>query len=576
MGLLDNFLMRFGYSKATKPAPAMLLAAADSQRWDMPEASAAEKQAKLYAALTWVATAIDTVASLGSAAEYSVMRQVGEPGEGDDEDLPNHEFELLLRRPNPMQSRGEFLRDSLSWFKTTGNLYLHLNRPNENTPPDEMWIIPSTMMRPIPDGRQFVRGYEFTAPNKEPIIVPKWEILHLKTWNPDNPFVGLSAVQSLALDAYADLAQQKWQLSFYDKNNARMPGVLAFKHMIDDPQWKRLQKIRDEEWGGARQAGVLMLRGVGDLVQYLPASATQKDMELLAARQFTKEEIYGKLAPGLSSILAVNATEANAIAGKATLIEFGVWPLLDQLSQKFTSDVLPLYGDNLTGGFDDMRQTNRILDLQEQAEAAKYFTINEMRRMYYEEAPLYLDESQKARQEEDAATQEENKEMALEQFKPAAGAKPAPNSARAGKADTSEKPTKELDPRGLMFVAQIGPTTPLPGDTSKPTPPAMPPTPPPQVPQNEQQDGQPDEDAAGEELAKWEKFAVKRLGRGGRDFEPKVLDVFTAGRIRTALKAATTAEAVRRVFAAERGGDETLRDLTAALREAAAAVKEGK
>jgi len=62
----------------------------------------------------------------------------------------------------------------------------------------------------------------------------------------------------------------------------------------------------------------------------------------------------------------------------------------------------------------------------------------------------------------------------------------------------------------------------------------------------------PEPEAKAEELAAWERFAVKRLGKGGRDFEPRVLDLFTAGRIAASLKAATTEAEVRRVFAAER------------------------
>lgn len=545
MGILDALAARLGYAKAQplRP-PSEMLSVADGFRWDMPEAQEAEKQMRLYAALTWISTAIDTVAGMAAQGVLSVTRIKGEPDGPDDEAIPNHPFEKLLNRPNPMQSRGEFLRDCAVMYKTTGNLYIFSNAPSETMPPDELWIVPSHMIRPIPDGRSYVAGYEFTPPTGRKEFIPRWQIAHMKTANPLNPFVGLSALQSLALDSFGDLAQQKWNVGLFDKNAGKFPGILAFKHMIADPEWNKMIATRDKEWGGTTRAQLMMLRGVGDTVQWLPSALSQKEMEFIESRNFTKEEIYGKLAPGLSSILAVNATEANAIAGKATLIEFGVWPFMVQLQEKFNAEYLPLYGDNLRCEFDDMRQTNRILDLQEQAEFAKYHTINEIRVEYYDEGALELD----------------------------------PDVISA----MDEKPRSKLDPRGFLFPAQIGPSTPGPG-LGAPRPAAPPPSangaeqPPPQIQQED--DALPSDtekmDEQQAEMKAWERFALKRLGKTNvREFEPRVLDVFAAGRIRAALKTARTPEDVRRVFARET--NDTLTELLAEVRAARAELERAK
>ena len=528
MGILDSLAARLGYAKAQPiRAPGEMLSMAEGYRWDMPQAYDAERQMRLYAALTWISTAIDTKAKIAAAGKFSVTRIVGEPGGADDEEIPNHPFELLLHRPNQMQSGGEFMRDASTMFDTTGNLYLFKNAPSEVAPPDEIWIVPSQMIVPIPDGRSYISGYKFTPPGYVSENIDPWKIVHLKTSNPMNPFIGLSSIQSLAMDAYGDLAQQKWNLAHFDKNNAKLPSILAFKHMVADPEWKRIKAERDTEWGGTNRSGVTLLRGVGDSLQLIQASATQKDMEFLAARNFTKEEIYGKLAPGLASILAVNATEANAIAGKSTLIEFGVWPMLVQLAEKFNVELLPLYGEGLRGEFEDMRQTNRILDLQEQAEYEKTHTVNEVRAEYYNEGPLELDADVLS--------------------------------------TMPEKPPSKLDPRGFLFPVQIGPGTPGPKIEAPKHEPA------PEEISIEQVPGQPPTmQAEGNalpidtaqmqsqqaELKAWENFALKRLGKsGGREFEPRIIDVFAAGRIRAALKAAQTAAEVRKIFETEMGMD---------------------
>lgn len=532
MSILDTLAARLGYTKAqpAQQVPGEMLSVAAGFRWDMPSAMVAERQMQLYQLVTWIATAIDIPAGMAADGKFKVQRIAGEPDGPDDEEIANHPFELLLDRPNPGQSRNEFIRDAYTMFKATGNLYLFNNAPSEAVPPDELWIVPSHMIRPIPDGRSYIAGYEFTPPGMRSEMIEPWQIVHMKTTNLLNPFVGLSALQSLALDAYGDLAQQKWNLNHFGKNNARLPSILAFKAMVPDPEWKRLQKLRDEEWTGTSHSGVTLLRGVGDSLQLIQASATQKDMEFLAGREFTKDEIYGKLAPGLASILAVNATEANAIAGKATLIEFGVWPFMTQLASKFTASILPLYGDNLRGEFEDMRQTNRILDMEEQKLYMQTHTINQVNAEYHDEGPLELDPEVIA--------------------------------------SMDEKPKSKLDPRGFLFPAQIGPNTPAP-DFEKPEPEPEPVPPAGPLQQAPGEPAQPETPALPEgpemmeqqqaEMKAWERWATKRLGKaGGREFEPRIVPLFQAARIKTALRGATTPADVRAVFERETAGDDVM------------------
>lgn len=343
-------LQAMGYSKAPRSQqviPSPLLAEAGYQKWNMPGGETTERQMRLYQQLTWVATAIDVMSEMGSAGKFCV-KKTGTllDSDDDDEEIPNHPFELLLRRPNPQQSGGEFLRDMLAWYQTTGNVYVYKNAPAEFAPPDEIWTIPSHLIEPIPDGQSYIKGYKFEIPGRAPEFIERWKVMHLKTWNPFNPFVGLSKILSLAIDGQGDIYQQMWNAKLFGKDAGKLPTILAFKHMVGDPQWAEIKRQRDEDWGGTNRPGVMLLRGIEDTMQVLQAGASQKEMDFLAGRNFTKEEIYSKLAPGLASILAVNATEANAIAGKSTLIEFGVWPLMSTLAQKFASDMLPLWGSN--------------------------------------------------------------------------------------------------------------------------------------------------------------------------------------------------------------------------------------
>ena len=60
-----------------------------------------------------------------------------------------------------------------------------------------------------------------------------------------------------------------------------------------------------------------MMQNVGPGgMEWIPTGMTQKDMEFILGRVASKEEIFMMFAPGLSSVLAVNATEANSEAGE--------------------------------------------------------------------------------------------------------------------------------------------------------------------------------------------------------------------------------------------------------------------
>lgn len=403
MAWTDNLLARVGLVSASvlgrriddavKAAesryPEWLLASAQSERFHVQSAATADKQLDLYQKLTWIQIAISHVGNAVATTKFSVKQLEGE----DESDIANHPFETALLRPNPLQSRFEFLKATAAFFAATGNAYWWMNRPSENAVPLEYWVVPSNRIRPVPDGKLFISGYEYLprggAGGDAPIMLPTWSICHFKEFNPASPFIGLSPLVSLNVVAQGDLAMQSWNTNYFGKDNAKVPGALAFADPIGEEAWETLKDDMKKQWGGTNRGGPLLLRNAGaGGVQWLSMGFNQKEMEFISSRQFNKEEIFAVFAPGLASIIDTNATQANAISGKATFTELAVWPKLVMLAEKITNDVLPLYGENLRGEFDDIRVTDRVLLIQEQAAYEKSHTVAEVRREYYGDDPL--------------------------------------------------------------------------------------------------------------------------------------------------------------------------------------------
>ena len=105
--LIGSLMARLGYVKAADvslPEWYLRNAASESLSMSFPNYAEFNAQAELYANLSWWRIAIHFIATIGSGADFRVKRRVCDKLV----DTPNHEFDLLLQEPNPMQSQSEF------------------------------------------------------------------------------------------------------------------------------------------------------------------------------------------------------------------------------------------------------------------------------------------------------------------------------------------------------------------------------------------------------------------------------------------------------------------------------------
>ena len=63
MTIIDSLLTRFGYVKAGAQYPPVALQMAREAQYSIPDGSTYQAQAALYQKLTWIATALDVLAS---------------------------------------------------------------------------------------------------------------------------------------------------------------------------------------------------------------------------------------------------------------------------------------------------------------------------------------------------------------------------------------------------------------------------------------------------------------------------------------------------------------------------------
>ena len=379
MGIKDTIANWLGI-KAVETYPQWTLATAEQERFNIPPLTLPQKQAELYQRLSWVAIAVGHVANEAAGVPLNVLNEIQEQTE----DVVGHDFEKLLKRPNPTMSRFEFLNAHFLWRQLTGNSYWWLNRADEMSEPSEMWIIPSYKIEPVPDGNMYIKGYLYDPGNGNKIPLEPWEIVQFKRFNPFNPYVGMSPIEALATVAIGDMKMQEWNTNFFGKENAKLPGILSFADPIPDAEWERLKKDLTEQQGGTKR-NLMMMRNVGQGgVAWVATAMSQAEMQFLDGREFTQMEIYDMFAPGLTQWLSTDTTNANAAAGRDAFMELAVWPLHTATAETITNSVLPAYGEDLIAEFEDVRPQDRKLALQEQEAFATVHTIDEVRAEYYQ------------------------------------------------------------------------------------------------------------------------------------------------------------------------------------------------
>lgn len=370
--------------------PEWLLQTADAQRFQLPDPSVYGNQADLYRKLSWVLQAVDNTAKAAAVTKFSVAREIAgkEP-----KDIPNHPFEMLLKHPNPLDSRFEFLYGTSAYWDLTGNAYWWLNRAAETAAPDELWILPSHMITPIPDENMYLRGYYYYPGNGAELILEPWEVVHFRRFNPFSRFVGLSAVEAIAVTAAGLLGMQEWNTKLFNDSNGLLPGIIAFEQMVDQGVW---DKIKADMRTAKQKREMMLLRGVGQGgVNWLQNAVSQRDMEFLDGIKASGKEIMDTLAPGLYTWLSGESTYANAGANRAAFNELTLYPKLTLVGEKITNEILPMYAKNspsperaLTGYFEDVRFVDRELKLREEERFAATHTVEEIREEFYGDDPL--------------------------------------------------------------------------------------------------------------------------------------------------------------------------------------------
>jgi HK97 family phage portal protein len=238
--------------------------------------------AALYRTQPHVRTVIDFLSQQIAQLGIHVFRRVSDT---DRVRVANHPLARLLRTPNPGTTRYQWMVETVADWCVYGNAYsVKLRRRNRL----ELYRVPAPNMRPV--GDLIPRAYVWTLPNGDTLTLPAEDVFHLRDYNPDDPVIGLSRLETLRKILAEDTAATTFREWFWT-NGAKLAGWI--KRPKEAPRWttEQREQFRNEwsQFQGPRNSGKTAV--LEDGMEFYPITATARDSELIAARKLTREEV---------------------------------------------------------------------------------------------------------------------------------------------------------------------------------------------------------------------------------------------------------------------------------------------
>lgn len=287
--------------------------------------------------------------------------------------IEKHPLLDKLERPNPEWTGVFFRKAIIGYFLIAGNAFIYMNRVARNGPPDELWTLPPDKVRPIPDQTRGIIGYEYDDWPKEKNPIPPELIGHLRSWNPEDPFFGMSPVQVAAIMIDQVTDARKWNLSLF-QNFLKPPGAWTTTALLSPNERSKLEARINEKMAGYRNAGkVPVLDGA---LKFEPSAVNPSEMDWITSMKFNAGSIANiynmppQLIGDTSSTTYDNFEQAEVVS----YTEF-IFPTLDDLYGLWNRWLVPMYPDLANNGAylyydkESVEVVQKVIQAQKNAQA---------------------------------------------------------------------------------------------------------------------------------------------------------------------------------------------------------------
>lgn len=300
-------------------------------------------------------------------------------------ELADHPLATLLKRPNPLQSYGDYMRAKVGFLLLSGNGYEERVtvqrevRELYQLRPDRMSIIPGSNGAPI--------AYEYSVNQRkhrfevDPRTLDS-DVRHLKMFNPLSDWYGMSPIEAGAYAIDQNNESMAWMQALL-QNSARPSGALTVKDggTLADDNFNRLKAQIEEQYSGSANAGRPMLLEGG--LEWQQMGLSPADMAILETKFSSARDIalaFG-VPPQLLGIPG-DLTYANYAEARLAFWEDTALPLLGMILDDWNSWLAGPQKVEIRPDTDSIPAiAEKRLKMWEMADASTDLTVNERRAM---------------------------------------------------------------------------------------------------------------------------------------------------------------------------------------------------
>lgn len=303
---------------------------------------------------------------------FTDKSQVGKP---DGKRIDKHPLLDKLAQPNPEWTGVFFRKSIIGYFLIAGNAFQYANRVAKNGPPDELWTLPPDRVKPIPDQMRGIIGYQYDDWPAEKNPISPQLIGHLRTWNPEDPFFGMSPVQVAAVLIDQQSDARKWNLSLF-QNFLKPPGAWTTTALLSHNERAKLEERINEKMAGFRNAGkVPVLDGS---LKFEPSAVNPSEMDWIESTKYNAGAIANiyNMPPPLIGDTSATTYDNFEQAEIVSYTEF-IFPTLDDLYDLWNMWLLPMYPDLATSGAylyydkESVEVVQKVIQAQKDAKATR-------------------------------------------------------------------------------------------------------------------------------------------------------------------------------------------------------------
>lgn len=336
--------------------------------------------------MEWVYANASAVAEAVSGIEFKLFKYIDGGTEGENvEEVHEHELLEKLYKVNNYTTKTDFIYAIQLYLTMTGEAPIRLKMTGKTI--DELWLLNPAYFKVFigkdTNGFEMITGYEYADPKEygKKIQLKPWEVIFIKTPNPENQWRGIGVIEAAARTIDILTYSEQYNLQFF-KNSAIPYIALHTDQKLSDATFDRIKENFKSEYQGVENAYKTAILEQGLKIERLQTSA--KDMDFLEQQRFMRDKLMAMFKT-TKVVLGIveDVNRSNAEASEYVFLKHCVKPKMRRICDQLNEFFVPLFDNSgkLFLDFEDPITEDMTEKSKEYALAVdKWMTKNEIRR----------------------------------------------------------------------------------------------------------------------------------------------------------------------------------------------------